>query len=155
MVAPGRYTVRLTSGAVTDSKSFTVKVDPRVTKEGVTQADLVAQEQFLLKVRDAIGQANALRNRIRQAMQQQGVQPPPAPGVGESTESMRYDDPLQGLWARVVSAGGAYPEPMLIDQLQNVQRMVGGADQKVGQEAIKRFDDLMKELRSIEAAVAR
>jgi hypothetical protein len=153
MVAPGRYTVRLTAGTVNQSKSFTVTVDPRVTKDGVTQADLVAQEQFLLKVRDAIGQANALRGRIRQAMQQKGVQPPPAPGVGESPESVQYSDPLQGLWARIVSARGAYPEPMLIDQLQNVQRMVGGADQKVGQEAIKRFDDLMKELKAIEAAV--
>ena len=42
---------------------------------------------------------------------------------------------------------------MLIEQLQNIQRMVGGADQKVGPEAVRRFDDVMKELRSIEAAV--
>jgi photosystem II stability/assembly factor-like uncharacterized protein len=155
MVAPGRYTVRLTSGTVNQSKSFTVKVDPRVMRDGVTQADLVAQEQFLLEVRDAIAQANALRGRIQQAMQQKGVPSPPAPGVGESPEAVRYGDPLRGLWARVVSAGGAYPEPMLIDQLQNIQRMVGGADQKVGQEAIKRFDDLMKELKAIEAAGPR
>ena len=155
MVAPGRYTVRLTTGSVSQSKSFTVKADPRVTKDGVTQADLVAQEQFLLKVRDAIAQANALRGRLQQAMQQKGIQPPPAPGVGESPESVQYSDPLQGLWARLVSAGGAYPEPMLIEQFQNIQRMVGGADQKVGQEAIKRFDDLMQELKAIEAAAPR
>jgi photosystem II stability/assembly factor-like uncharacterized protein len=155
LVAPGRYTVRLTSGAVKQSKSFTVTVDPRVIKDGVTQADLVGQEAFLLKVRDAIAQANTLRGRLRQAMQQKGVQPPPAPGVGESPESVPYSDPLQDFWARVVSAGGPYPEPMLIDQLQNVQRMVGGADQKVGQEAIRRFDDLMRELKAIEAAVPR
>jgi hypothetical protein len=147
--------VRLTGGTVHQSKSFTVDVDPRVMKDGVTQADLVAQEAFLLKVRDAIARANTLRGRLRQAMQQKGVQPPAAPGVGESPESVPYSDPLQGLWARVVSAGGAYAEPMLIDQLQNVQRMVGGADQKVGQEAIARFDDLMKELDAIEAAVPR
>jgi photosystem II stability/assembly factor-like uncharacterized protein len=155
MVAPGRYTVRLRSGALTQSKTFTVEIDPRVTKDGVTQADLVAQEQFLLKVRDAIRHANAVRGRIQEAMQQKGVQPPPAPGVGESPESVHYSDPLQGLWARVASAGGTYPEPMLIEQLQNIQRMVGGADQKVGQEAIRRFDDLMKELKAIEAAVPR
>jgi photosystem II stability/assembly factor-like uncharacterized protein len=155
MVAPGRYTVHLTTGSVSQSKSFTVKVDPRVTKDGVTQSDLVAQEQFLLKVRDAIAQANGLRGRLQQAMQQKGIQPPPAPGVGESPESVQYSDALQGLWARLVPAGGAYPEPMLIEQFQNIQRMVGGADQKVGQEAIKRFDDLMKELKAIEAAVPR
>ncbi|MBW8861281.1 MAG: hypothetical protein JF601_02780, partial [Acidobacteria bacterium] len=116
MVAPGRYTVRLTNGAMNQSKSFTVSVDPRVTRDGVTVADLVAQEQFLLKVRDAIAHANELRDRMQQAMRQKGVQPPPAPGVGESPESVQYSDPLQGLWARIVSAGGTYPEPMLIEQ---------------------------------------
>jgi hypothetical protein len=44
---------------------------------------------------------------------------------------------------------------MLIEQFQNIQRMVGGADQKVGQEAIRRFDDLMQELKAIEAAAPR
>jgi hypothetical protein len=40
---------------------------------------------------------------------------------------------------------------MLIDQLSNIQRMVGQADQKVGKDAIQRFDDVMTELRAIQA----
>ena len=155
MVAPGRYTARLTVNGAAQSKSFNVKVDPRVTKDGVTQADLVAQEQFLLKVRDAIAQANALRGRLQKAMQAKNVAVPPAPGAGESHESVKYADPLQEMWTSLVSAGGTYPQPMLIDQLQNVQRMIGGADQKVGQEAIRRFEDLVKELRDLESRVPK
>lgn len=155
MVAPGRYTVRLTMNGASQSKSFTIKVDPRVASDGVTQADLVAQEQFLLKVRDAIARANALRGRVQQAMQAKNIALPPAPGVGESRESVAYADPLQEVWAKLVSAGGPYPQPMLIDQLQNVQRMVGGADQKVGQEAIRRFDDLLEELHALDARVQK
>ena len=40
---------------------------------------------------------------------------------------------------------------MLISQLQNVQRMVGQADQKVGKDAVDRFTDLMKELKAVKA----
>ena len=106
MVAPGRYTVRLASDGAPQSKAFTVKVDPRVMKDGVTEADLVAQEQFLLRVRDAIAQATGLRGRLQQSMQQKGVTPPPAPGVGETPESAQYGDPLQRAWARIVSGRG-------------------------------------------------
>ena len=34
---------------------------------------------------------------------------------------------------------------MFVDQLSNVNREIGGADQKVGASAFERFDQLMKE----------
>ena len=40
---------------------------------------------------------------------------------------------------------------MLVSQLQNVQRMVGSADQKVGKDATDRYNDLVKELQAIQA----
>ena len=39
-------------------------------------------------------------------------------------------------------APGHLTQPMLLSQLQNVQRMIGGADQKIGKDAIDRFSDL-------------
>jgi hypothetical protein len=44
---------------------------------------------------------------------------------------------------------------MLIDQIGNVARMLGQADQKVGRDAYARLDDLMKELRSLEAEAGK
>jgi hypothetical protein len=41
----------------------------------------------------------------------------------------------------------------LIDQLSNIARMVGQADQKIGKEAQTRLDDLLKELAQIKASV--
>ncbi len=58
---------------------------------------------------------------------------------------------LQALSNRLVTGRGAYPQPMLIDQLANVARMVGLADQKIGRDAYLRFDDLVRELRALEA----
>jgi hypothetical protein len=150
-VAPGKYTARL--GA--SSKTFDVVVDPAVLKDGITAADLVDQQNFLLRVRDALAQANELRGRLQQAMQKAGVAQPPSPGPGEWVRSAKYVHPLQGLWARVVTAPGTYEQGMLIDQLSNIVRAEGSADQKVGAESRKRLDDLLAEMKSIDAELKR
>jgi hypothetical protein len=154
MVAPGKYTVQLSAGegAAGSPKTFAVTIDPRLATDGITVADLVAQEQFLLEVRDAQAQANELRSRLQQAMTTAGVQPPPSPGPGQWPGAVTHAHPLQALWARLVTAPGTYEQGMLIDQLSNIIRAEGGADQKIGQEARKRLDDLLTELRAIEAA---
>jgi photosystem II stability/assembly factor-like uncharacterized protein len=149
MAVPGKYSVKLTSGSWTATRTFEVKIDPRVTKDGVTQVDLQEQLDLSLKVRDALTEARTLQQRLSQAMEKAGVKPAAAPGPGQAPSSVKYDHPLQGLWARLVSAGGVYPQPMLIDQFSNIQRMIGGADQKPGRDALDRYNDCMKELNAI------
>jgi len=155
MAAPGRFTVEMTAGEVTQSRTFEVNVDPGVLANGITQADLVAQQDFLLEVRGTIDQARDLQNRVQQAMQKAGVPQPRSPGAGEWVGGMKHDHPLQGIWARLVTAPGTYEQGMLIDQLSNVVRAESGADQKVGADARKRFDDLVRELKALESALAR
>jgi hypothetical protein len=160
LAAPGKYTVRLvTDGAAgasvpadaANTKAFEIKVDPGVLKDGITVADLVDQQNFLLQVRDAMAAATQLGQRVQQAMQTANVQPPPAPGPGEWVRAQKYAHPLQELWARIHTARGTYEQGMLIDQFSNIIRAEGSADQKVGSEARKRFDDLMKEMKAIQA----
>jgi hypothetical protein len=161
--APGRYTVKLTAGSVTRTAPLEFSVDPRVLETGVTNADLTAQQDFLLTVRDTIAEAIQARTKVLQAMQQAGVQPPPSPGPGESTTELiaklqKEGTPasrLQSLWARLVTAPGTYEQGMLIDQLQNILRAEGGADQKVGQESVRRLDDLVNELHAIESEIGK
>jgi photosystem II stability/assembly factor-like uncharacterized protein len=150
MAAPGKYSVRLTASGQAQSKSFELKVDPRVTRDGVTQADLEEQTAFLLRVRDGISDARRLQQGIEEAMKKAGVGPvPPAvPGVNPTQLKLH---PLQALWARVADQSGIYPQPMLISQLNNVNRMAAQADQKVGKDAHDRFNDLLKELQSLQA----
>jgi hypothetical protein len=108
----------------------------------VTQADLQGQLDLSLKVRDAIDEARALAAKMtgaRQAMR------------GDSAASKQ----LQTLIGRVVTADIVYPQPMLIDQLSNVARMIGQADQKVGRDAFVRVDDLLKEMAAIKAEFAK
>jgi hypothetical protein len=143
LAAPGQYSVKLTAGATSQSKTFEVQVDPGVLKDGTTVADLVEQQEFLIALRQTINEANATRQQIEQAMQTAGVQPPPAPGPGESTsqqlealaKSTAPGAKLQALWARMVTARGTYEQPMLLDQLNSINRVEAGADQKIGAES--------------------
>jgi photosystem II stability/assembly factor-like uncharacterized protein len=155
MVAPGKYQVRMTAGAWTQTAPLVVRIDPRVAKDGVTQADLQEQYDLLIKVRDAVGEARQLQQRLLQTMEKAGVKPAPAPGPGQSPSSIKYDHALQALYARLVSAGGVYPQPMLVEQFSSIQRMVGGADQKPGKDAWDRFNDCVKELNAIRSEVDR
>ena len=142
LVVPGAYQVRLSAGEWSQSRPLEVRIDPRVAAAGVTQADLQEQLDLALKVRDAIAEARALGSTLvaaRQALQ---------PGAANAKA-------LQALVDRVVTASVVYPQPMLADQLSNIARMIGQADQKVGRDAFVRFDDLMKEMAAVKAEAAK
>jgi photosystem II stability/assembly factor-like uncharacterized protein len=135
LAAPGTYRARLTAGGVTKTESFTVKIDPRVAKDGVTVADLAEQTRFALKVRDFLADARQLAGRVRQAI-----------------EAGRGDQPkLQSLLDRLVTKSGPYEDQMLIDQIANVNREINQADQKIGASAYERYTDLMKEWTALKA----
>ena len=108
-----------------------------------------------MRVRDAQTAAVQLRGRIQQAMQKAGVSVPPSPGPGEWVGGAKHTHPLQGLWARVATAPGTYEQGMLIDQLANIVRAEGGADQKIGAESRRRFEDLLVEMKAIEAELQK
>jgi hypothetical protein len=142
LAVPGPYQVRLSAGEWSQSRPLEVRIDPRVAAAGVTQADLQEQLDLSLKLRDAIADARALGSRLPAAR----LAAPPGAASAKS---------LQGLVERVVTADVVYPQPMLIDQLSNIARMIGQADQKIGRDAFVRFDDLMKELAAVKAEAAK
>jgi hypothetical protein len=133
LVAPGAFKARLSAGGVTRTESFTVKIDPRVAKDGVTVADLTEQTKLALKVRDGLAEARQLAQRMRQAIDQKR---------GDAAR-------LQTVLERLNTKSGPYEDQMFIDQLSNVGREIGQADQKVGASAYERFSDLMKEWAAI------
>jgi hypothetical protein len=75
LAPPGEYQVRLTVGADAQTAKFAVMMDPRI--KGVTEADLQAQFELAIQMRDKVSQANegvirirAIRDRIRERMKQ-------------------------------------------------------------------------------------
>jgi hypothetical protein len=156
VVPPGKYSVRLTSGGQTITRTFDVKSDPRLIADGVGDGDIAEQVKFQLQVRDAISEARKLQQSIEQAMQKAGLKPQlETGGVGSTVATTKYDTPLRELYAKVVTTPGIYTQGMLIDQLQNVQRMIQQADQKIGKDAYDRYADLIKEMAAIEAQLKK
>ncbi len=62
LAAPGTYQVRLTAGDYSETRSFELIPDPRVT---ATPEDFRAQLDLLLAIRDRISEGNAAVERIR------------------------------------------------------------------------------------------
>jgi hypothetical protein len=155
MVPPGKYLVKLTAGGQTTTRTLEVKSDPRVMADGVTDGDLSEQVTLQLNIRDAVSDARKLQQNIEEAMKQAGVKPVPPAMPGATPAATKYDHPLQQLWAQVATTPGIYTQGMLVDQLNNVQRMIGQADQKVGKDAYDRFGDLQTELARLQAEFAK
>jgi hypothetical protein len=145
LAAPGEYMVRLTvtraGGTTTSSAKLDVAADPRVIASGVTLRDLEEQTDLLLKVRDAMGAARQLVEKLRTAREQ-------------SRDVAAKVAAIDGVLQRLVSAPGPYPQPMLIEQLGNVARMLGQADQAPGRDGRERFDDLQKEWEAVQKSAA-
>ncbi len=54
----GRYTVRITANGETQSRDFTIALDPRLKADGISEADLMEQFRLSMRVRDKVSQAN-------------------------------------------------------------------------------------------------
>ena len=139
MALPGKYLVRLTAGDLVETKPLELRLDPRVVADGVTQADLEEQLDFLLQAAAASADARATAARLAQAISRVSSQP----GSDAATKTLR------GLQAALVTASGPYPQPMLIDQLSSVSRMAGSADMKIGRSLFVYLAELKKKLEGI------
>lgn len=140
LVVPGRYQVRLTAGSWSRTQPLEVRLDPRLAKDGVTQADLAEQLRLSLQIRDLLSEARREASRLSEALARSGA---------EKKEA------LQQLHAQLVTASGPYPQPMLIDQLGYLYQMVNGADRKVGRSAFDFFQVLERELAAVKKETAR
>jgi photosystem II stability/assembly factor-like uncharacterized protein len=141
MALPGKYLVRMKAGALVETKPLELRLDPRVVADGVTQADLEEQLDLLLKLQQAVADARAASAELAGAINAASTQ------EGRDQQVTR----LRQLRARLVTAPGPYPQPMLIDQLSAIARMAGSSDQKVGRSAFEYFEELKAVLAAIKA----
>ena len=135
-IVPGAYTVRITSGAWSQSRPLVIKPDPRVVADGVTIPVMQELLEHNLAVRQLVTDMNRLTVEVETAYR--AAQGPEQERIGIvrdilSTEPWRYGRP--GLAAHVQYLYGA---------------MMRG-DQKVGNDAKQRLIQLRKELSEAQA----
>jgi hypothetical protein len=136
MAVPGKYSVRLTAGSVTSTQPLVVVEDPRVTKSGITTADLRQQFEHNIRVRDLVSEVNRAVARVRAA--QTGLRGDPA-SAGTLTK-------LNDLASRLITPSIRYSKPELQTHITYLYSLTTAADQRVGRDAVERYNVLRKEL---------
>ena len=137
MIAPGFYQVRLTVGQWTATRPFRVLIDPRLPRDGVTEAVLAWQLAMSLKARDLVTESRRLVARLAE-LRGKATGLPSADAEG----ARRAGPKLAALEARLVTAGGRYPTPMLADQIAFLYTSTLSADQQLGRDVYQRYDEL-------------
>jgi hypothetical protein len=144
MAAPGKYGLRLTVGAWTSTQPLTVIEDPRVTKTGVTTTDLREQFDHNLRVRDMVSEANKAVARVRAA--QAGLRDA-AGGSGDKLAK------LNDLASHLITPSIRYSKPELQTHINYLYSLTNATDQKIGRDAVERYQELRKELDEMIAAL--
>jgi hypothetical protein len=114
-------------------------IDPRVEEDGTTVADLEAQTELNLEIRDALTRAHRLaadvvraQGRVQQA----------------SGDHSSLREGLAALEDSLFSAREpvSYPEPKLLNQLSYLYGMTTGADYRPGEDAYERLEYLRERI---------
>ena len=143
-VPPGDYTVQLRlPGAEPLAAPLRVAVHPALEADGITAADLQAQYELSRQVAQLAVDATQLQGDLRVARER----------LEGNARALRRLDALE---ARVVTQPGqAYPQPMLVGQVQYLAGIVMRGDSRPGADAFERYAELRRELDDVRAELRR
>ena len=135
---PGQYQVRLKTGDTSLTQPFNVLIDPRVAADGVTLSDLQEQFEHNMRMRDLVSSVNQLVTKVRE-------------GIGKSPNDPR----LIALAGKLLSEPVRYGKPGLQANITYLAGMTSNVGQKIGRDAIERYQVLKKELDTLRAEADR
>jgi photosystem II stability/assembly factor-like uncharacterized protein len=128
---PGTYQVKLTVGGTSQTQSFTVIEDPRITADGVSTPDLREQFEQNLRARDLVSEVNKSVARIRTGR------------VKLASDSARLAK-LNDVASHMITPPIRYSKPELQTHIQYLYSMTNATDQKIGRDAVERYNVLKK-----------
>jgi photosystem II stability/assembly factor-like uncharacterized protein len=137
MAVPGKYAARLTVGALISTQPFNVIEDLRVTKDGVTTADLREQFEHNVRVRELVSDVNKAVARIRAAQTDQRAK------SGNASETPTKLDELA---SHMITPAIRYGKPELQTHITYLYSVTNSTDQRIGRDTIERYAELRKEL---------
>jgi photosystem II stability/assembly factor-like uncharacterized protein len=133
---PGQYQVRLKTGGRTLTQPLHVLIDPRVAADGVTLTNLQEQFEHNMRMREMVSTVNQLVTKVREAQTK-------SPG----------DTRINALASKLLTEPVRYGKPGLQAHITYLASMTANVDQKIGRDAIERYEVLKKELEAIRAEV--
>jgi photosystem II stability/assembly factor-like uncharacterized protein len=146
-VPPGAYRVTFTAGDYKVTQPWRLLVDPRVAVDGVTAADLREQYVHNLRMRDMSAEVQRLQARLQAAQSR----------LASESGSAAADTlaKVRSILSRVLDQPVRYGKPGVATHIRYLAGMTSGADQKVGRDALARYQVLRKELDALLAETAR
>jgi len=143
-VPPGAYQARLKVGATSETQAFTVLIDPNIAAEGTTVADLKEQYEHNVRTRDLTTAVTQLVARVRDAQTKlKGA-------TGADADKAKQ---IEAIAAKLLAEPVRYGKPGLQDHIRYLAGMTTRADQKVGRDALDRYQVLKKEFDAVKAEV--
>ena len=140
---PGTYRVRLTVAASgsnpawTETQPLVVKADPRVTRDGVTLADMREQFDHNMRMRDLVTDVNLAVARIRETRTRL------KDATGPAADTLQR---LSVIAAKLETPPVRYSKPELQGNITYLYGMTNDADQKIGRDAVERYHTLRTQL---------
>ena len=145
-VPPGRYQARLKLDATTLTEVFNVLIDPRVAEDGLTLADLQEQFEHNMRLRELVNSANQIAARVRDAQ---------ARLRSESGTDGDTANRLNAIAAKLFTPPVRYSKPGLQAHITYLAGMTANIDQKIGRDAVERYEVLRKDLDEIRVELER
>jgi hypothetical protein len=136
VAVPGKYMAKLTVGSHTSTQNFTLVEDPRITADGVTTANLQEQFDQNIRVRELVSEANKSVARVRTAKKKL---------TGDADKLAKLNEVASHLITPTIR----YSKPELQTHITYLYSMINFTDQKIGQDAVKRYATLKKQMDSI------
>ena len=135
VAAPGDYTVVLSAGSFTQRQPLRIMEDPRVTESGVSDGDLAGQLDHNLRVLKLVHDANFAVHRVKAAQAALKAHPDPAKAKA-----------LQAIADKLITPPIRYSQPALQTHVTYLYGETNSADQKVGRDAVERYEVLRREI---------
>ena len=145
-VPPGQYQARVKIGNTVLTESFNVLIDPRVAEDGITVADLQEQFEHNMHTRELVNSVNQLVTRVREAQTKMRT---------ASTADGDVVKRVNAIAAKLLTEPVRYGKPGLQAHITYLAGMTANVDQKIGRDAIERYEVLRKELDAVRAEVDR
>ena len=139
---PGRYQVRLEIDNVDWVQPLNVLIDPRVAADGVTVADLQEQFEHNQRLRELVTGVNQLATRVRDAQNKLRN------GADANTAAR-----VNAIAAKLLTEPVRYGKPGLQANIIYLASMTANVDQKIGRDAVERYEVLKKEFDALRAEV--
>lgn len=147
-VVPARYKIVLKVNDLEFKTNLEILPDPMLTKDGATFSDYSDQYKLSKDLVQLSTESSFLTKKIEEDINKINLKSELGKRLNKKEKLLLIE--LNRLKDYLVTDKGAYPQPKLNDQIRYLYSMISRADQKPGNDAYIRYEELMNELLTIQ-----